>query len=196
MADKYQEQPYRVLGVRLRSLREKVRESVAEVSGAVEIDAEILAAIEQGTKRPSEDILALLISHFSLKEDEADKLWDLAGYEPQDITDSTTADPMSAMKNVMVVMPMDARVVYTDMAQVTVNDYGVVMNFMQTANNNGGQPMAISRVGMSHVHAQSLLNLLQKTLSQHQQGPKSLPAPKAQSDSEVSRPDSKTRDNK
>lgn len=192
MTDKNQQPPYRVLGIRLRGLREKQGESVAEVSGAVEIEAEALAAIERGNNRPSEDILSLLISHFSLKDDEADSLWDLAGYEP-DVSDASATEALSTMKNVVMVMPLDARIVYTDMAQVTVNDYGVVMNFMQ-AGGSGNQPLAISRVGMSHAHAQSLLHLLQKTLSQHQAGPKSLPAPNTSADINVQQSDSKKRD--
>ena len=192
MTDNNHQQPYRVLGLCLKNLREKLRESVAEVSGAVEIETDTLAAIEQGSVRPTEDILSLLISHFSLKDDEADNLWDIAGYKPQDSTELNAMEAISTMKNVVMVMPLDSRVVYTDMAQVTVNDYGVVMNFMQT-NGNGQQPLAISRVGMSHAHAQSLLQLLQKTLSQHKASPKALPAPEARPDAGVSKPDIQTR---
>ena len=57
-----------------------------------------------------------------------------------------------------------------------VNNHGVVMNFMQGAP-NGGQPTVVSRLGMSREHAQSLVELLQRTLAQQQQAPKSLKQP-------------------
>jgi hypothetical protein len=64
MSNEQQERPYKVLGEKLKSLRQKMHESVAEVSGAVEIDEQALLKIEQGQERPSEDILMLLINHF------------------------------------------------------------------------------------------------------------------------------------
>jgi transcriptional regulator with XRE-family HTH domain len=179
MADKHLEQPYKLLGNRLRGMRERLRETVAEVSGAVEIDVEALADIEQGQSRPSEEILLLLISHFAVKEDEATKLWELAGYEqPDGETSNMSLDSFGTIKNAVVVMPVDTRVIYTDMAHVMVNNHGVVMNFMQ-GTPNGGQPTVVSRLGMSREHAQSLLELLNRTLAQQQQTqvPKSLKQP-------------------
>jgi transcriptional regulator with XRE-family HTH domain len=66
MNDMNKQLPYKPLGAILRHLRERNRESIAEVSGAVEIDESALDRIEDGSERPSEDILMLLISHFSV----------------------------------------------------------------------------------------------------------------------------------
>lgn len=179
MADKKQEFPYQSLGSTLRVMREKLRESLAEVSGAVEIDIDALTAIEQGISRPSEDILLLLISHFGAKEDEATKLWELAGYDQADTGIRNFATDLNGeVKNSVVVMPLDARISYTDMAHVMVNNHGVVLNFLQTAG-PGNQPLVVSRLGMSREHAQSIIELLQKTLSEQAQDqePKALPAP-------------------
>ena len=182
MADTNQEFPYKTLGARLKGMRERVRESLAEVAGSVEIEVDNLSAIERGTDRPSEDILLLLISHFAVKEDEATKLWELAEYAQNDTgIASLVNDPEGVIKNSVMVMPVDARVMYTDMAHVVVNNHGVVMNFMQTSGPNN-QPLAVSRLGMSHEHAKSLLELLQKTLSQQaaeSDSQKALPAPQA-----------------
>lgn len=156
--------PYKNLGLFLRKIREKRQETLAEVSGAVEIDAGQLSEIENGSTRPSEDILMLLMTYFSLKDDEALKLWSLAGYEDAE-------DTKHQPKQVMV-MPFDARVVYTDMAHIVVNKHGVVMNFMQEAGLNG-QPLAVSRIGMSRKHAESVRDLLNKALDQ---SPKLLPS--------------------
>lgn len=186
MADINQEFPYKTLGIRLKGMREKLRESLAEVSGAVEIELDTLTAIEQGKSRPSEDILLLLISHFAIKEDEATKLWELAGYEKLDSQSaSMSADEFGAIKNAVMVMPLDVRITYTDMAHVVVNDHGVVMNFMQTSG-PGNQPLVVSRLGMSREHALSVIELLQKTLAmQENKTPRALPAPEAKRDKDV-----------
>ena len=149
-------------------------ESLAEVSGAVEIEVETLNKIEQGMTRPSEDILLLLISHFGVKEDEATRLWELASYDRQPLG---SLDPDAGPS--LLVAPADARITYTDMTHTVVNDYGVVINFMQS-NGPNGQPMIVSRLGMSREHAQSMLEILKKTLQAAE--PKSLPAPGKQRD--------------
>ena len=162
--------PYKSLGQHLKRIREKKQESLTEVSGAVEIDVTLLADIEYGAKRPSEDILMLLMNHFSISDDEAVQLWEIAGYSQPN---SDTTGVNTTIKQVMV-LPMDARVAYTDMAHIVVNDRGVVMNFMQEAGLSG-QPLAVARIGMSRAHAEEVLMLLQKALKQH--APKALPSP-------------------
>ena len=72
--------PYKSFGRELKKIRIGMQESTAEVSGAVEIDVERLDSYEEGLVRPSEDILMLLINHFGVKDEVADRLWDLAGY--------------------------------------------------------------------------------------------------------------------
>lgn len=173
--DKELNKPYRLLGEKLRTLRQRHSESLVEVSGAVEIDPEVLEQIEQGAERPSEDILLLLISHFSSKDNEADHLWQLAGYERLNHSEpvTTAGDNYTAQPAVMV-LPIDARIVYTDTVHVIANNHGVVMNFLQNAGPNN-QTIAVSRVGMSREHAESILELLQRTL--HQSMPKALPNP-------------------
>ena len=170
--------PFRSLGLRLKRVRERSQESLAEVSGAVEIEMQALEDIEAGRQRPSEDILMLLISHFALKEDEAERMWELAGYEFT--PDSPTVDerPAPNSAQTVMVMPGDVRIVYTDMLHVAVNDYGVVMNFMQGAGPKN-PPLAIARVGMSRDHAKSVLEVLQRTLDQS--APKQLPPVSKQS---------------
>lgn len=160
--------PYRRLGLALKLMREQHRESIAEVSGAVEIDITDLSKIELGHMRPSEAVLSLLISHFETKEDDADKLWDLAGYSRKatvNTTFGTVEEELSTVPTLLVSLPLDNRVLYTDVVHVVVNNHGVVMNFMQGQGNNG-QPTTVARVGMSRDHAKSVLNLLQRTLAQ------------------------------
>lgn len=152
-------------------MRVKKQETLAEVSGAVEIDSDFLSEIERGLKRPGEDILLLLISYFGVNEDEAVKVWEMAGYSKPEVRASANSDEMAQP---VLVMPMDARIVYTDLAHVTTNKYGVTINFMQS-DGIGDKPLAVARVGMSRAHAQKLLKVLEKSLRPKEQ--KLLPEP-------------------
>jgi transcriptional regulator with XRE-family HTH domain len=167
MTDNWADHPYKTIGWHLKFAREQLKESLAEVSGAVEIDERTLVQIENGERRPSEEILLLLISHLNLEDAEATSLWALAGYDRDEAEVSQAVQPNSP-------------IVYTDSVDATVNDYGVVLDFMQ-----GGGPTnqlnAVARVGMSKDHAKHLLNVLQNTLNQSDQpkaAKKLLPSPK------------------
>jgi hypothetical protein len=179
MSEKVQK-PFKRLGQLLKSWRDNLHESLAEAAGAVEIDQSVLEKFEQGFQRPPEDVMVSLISHFNLSGDESSKAWDLAGYnqeKPKSL--GGIMDAIDSNKSVMVVLPVGTQTLYTDTAQVTVNDYGVVMNFMQSGG-SGGQSVPIARVGMSREHAESLIDLLQRSLHPTPQTPKALPAPKNQ----------------
>ena len=160
-------QPYRSFGEVLKNLRAKALKTSAEVSGAVEIDEDRLRLYESGEQRPTEDILLLLIQHFALKDDQADELWKLAGYsgQPDEEKFFMNDDNGNPQQITVGVTAQDARIVYTDMIQVMVNNYGVIINFMQGAG-VGNQPLAVSRVGMSKEHARSVIQVLQKTLDE------------------------------
>ncbi len=174
--------PFHKLGEQLKQTRQKRQESLAEVSGAIEIDVDMLNEFEKGNQRPSEDLLLLLISHFAVKEDHATKLWELAGYDQMEVLSTNMMNDEDGLaKTAVAVMPGDARIAYTDMVHVMVNNYGVVMNFMQGAGPSN-QPLAVARVGMSKEHAKSVLEVLQKSLDQAETPqPKALPHPKSQS---------------
>jgi transcriptional regulator with XRE-family HTH domain len=175
--------PFIGLGGALRELREKNRKTPAEVSGAIEVEVDRLLSFEAGDSRPSEDILLLIIQHFDLADKEARKLWKLAGYKTsfdgEFIFDDESLEQESQLTKTIAVSPQDIRIVYTDMLQVSINNYGVVMNFLQSSG-IGNQPLAISRVGMSVQHAKSVIEVLTKTLEQaeeknaHSKSPKRL----------------------
>jgi transcriptional regulator with XRE-family HTH domain len=181
--------PFQRLGSRLKQIRHEAKESLAEASGAVEIDSDSLERYERGESRPAEDILLLLMTHYDLTDDDADTLWHLAGYdkkksEPHEETTSQQA---------ITILPLDARVVYTDMVNVTANQFGVVMNFLQQGPGPNAGPVAVSRVGMSIDHARSVIEVLnhaisQATAEQAKQPPiqKQLPAPEHRDQSESS----------
>lgn len=166
---KQKPQPFSTFGAALKKLRQEVHETEAEVSGAVEIDQIRLKAFESGESRPPEDVLLLLIQHFALREEKATELWRLAGYADtpmeeahyyanDDFGNAKSTDPMTQR-------PEEAPIVYTDMIQVMVNNYGVIMQFLQGAATNGS-PLAVARVGMSKEHARSIIEVLKTTLDQ------------------------------
>ena len=170
--------PFKPLGGRLKAIRQKLQESVAEVSGAVEIDSIVLERIEQGLECPGEDLLMLLISHFGVHDDAAVQLWELAGYDqPSPGKDSFSSDEQQN-RSVMIMMTLDTRILYTDSTNVAANKNGVVLNFMQNA--QGNQQTPISRVGMSYNQANDLLIALQNSIAQASASPtiRLLPAPK------------------
>ncbi|HEY8999692.1 MAG TPA: helix-turn-helix transcriptional regulator [Candidatus Saccharimonadales bacterium] len=178
MSDDANESPLQDLGSHLKDMRRRRRESRAEAAGAVEIDEPTLARIEQGRERPTEDILLLLISHFDLPEEEADHLWELAGYEPSEEDDdeprretSSNREDQSNGRNAMLVLAVDPRIVYSDGVHIVANSRGVVMNFVQSA----GTPQALTtaRIGMSRTQAHSVLSALQSALKDSE--PRQLP---------------------
>lgn len=155
---------YRPLGKKLKNLRDKAKETLAEASGAVEIDVKVLAGDELGQSRPSEDVLLLLISHFGVRDTDAVTLWELAGYGAQKAAGTHLGN--DAMPMLPLLSESDEqRIMFTDIVDVIVNNYGVVMNFMQGAGPNA-KPNTVARVGMSREHAKSVLQILQVTLSQ------------------------------
>ncbi len=167
-------------------MRQRFQESLGEVSGAVEIAVEQLDQFERGAELPNEDILMLLISHFNLADDEAVEMWELAGYDlsvrqrmqdGEQIESSNPSEPTSFRQPSPIMMiALDSRVLYTNGADIITDDSGVVINFTQ-ADSNNQQRYAVSRVGMSYVQAEQLLQTLGRALmhKKYLSGPKQLP---------------------
>ena len=141
--------PYSQLGQHLRALRAKAQESLAEASGAVEIDVMQLANFENGRLKPTEDILLLLISHFQTKEEEAVHLWEMAGYGT---IKTQIAEAKQEQKN---------EILYTDSVEVTATHQGVVMNFMIADEKT---PKNLAKFGMSRSHAEKIAQAINETL--------------------------------
>lgn len=168
-------------------MRQRLQESLGETSGAVEIGVEQLDRFERGAEIPSEDILLLLISHFNLQDEEAIRLWELAGYDStnqtfgEDSDDDNRrgrlADGQAQHMHVML-LALDNRVLYINGAEVATDENGVIVGFSQN-DSNGQSPQTVSRVGMSYTQAEQLLQTLQRALlhRKYLSGPKQLPPP-------------------
>lgn len=168
--------PFQPLGGHLKYLREQSHQSLAEVSGAVEIDVAVLERIEAGLERPAEDVLLLLISYFGMKDQEAVQLWEMAGYNgdvPEQIRPND--DVTFNHKNVVMLLAMDMRTVYSDGVEVATNAAGVTMSFVQTTGHNKHSPVA--RLGMSYDQAKIVMQTIEQALlrAKYQTGPRLLP---------------------
>lgn len=152
--------PFEKLGEQLKNLRQSSKESLAEVSGAVEIEEHVLEKFEAGFERPDEDILNLLINHFQLKDGKANQLWELAGYSLERITEEAVIieEAMAAAKQLIMVLATDGRTIYTDGVSIDCNKSGLQMTFTQS--NSHTSAMAISRLGMSYDQAAEVMKAL------------------------------------
>lgn len=180
--------PFANLGSHLRTVREQLKRSLAEVSGAVEIEETQLKLIEAGQRRPDEDVMLLLISYFNVQDQEALHLWELAHYDSdlsdhlqldQHDGDSNTTQQINGKPMVML-LAMDVRTMYSDGLDVTVNPSGVTLQFSQTVPKQASA--AVARLGMSHQQAEMVIKTLQTALlhAKYSGGKKLLPPPSPQ----------------
>ncbi len=169
---KLPEKPFADLGKHLRNVRELSKRSIAEVSGAIEIDEKTLKRIEVGQDRPEEDVMLLLISYFNVQDQEALHLWELAEYDSE-ITDhvqfsETNSDPEVASlmsKSIIMMLAMDVRTMYSDGIDIQTTLAGVTLNFTQTSQNNGqNNNISVAKVGLSHNQAEEVLRSLERAL--------------------------------
>lgn len=182
------ERPYVTLGTHLKTVREQAKRSLAEVSGAVEIDETQLRLIEAGLQRPEEDVMLLLISYFNMADQEAMHLWELAKYD-SDLADhlelTAAGDDNPASLNgksaTIMLVSMDVRTMYSDGVEVSWNDAGVTLSFTQSSANKG-QGVSVARVGMSHKQLENVLECIEKAMLQAKfKGPNKLLPPTTQS---------------
>lgn len=152
------QKPYKNLGAQLKSLRRSTNESLAEVSGAVEIEEHILERYEAGLDRPDEEILNLLIGHYRLGDYSASQLWELAGYDHGVEESAVIEEAMAAAKQLVMVLATDARTIYTDGVRADANRSGLQLTFTQSSPQNKALP--VSRMGMSYEQAEEVMKAI------------------------------------
>lgn len=186
------ETPFAKLGDHLRTVREQLKRSRAEVSGAVEIDEQQLEQIEAGRERPEEDVMLLLISYFNVQDQEALHLWELARYD-SDLSEHLQFEKVGSRagepddgdaqslggKPAIMLLAMDVRTMYSDGLDVVVNPAGLTLQFNQTVP-KPLQTVPVARIGVSHQQAEQVIKALQQALLQarYNTGAKLLPPPK------------------
>lgn len=187
------EKPYANLGKHLKNVREQSKRSIAEVSGAIEIDEKSLLRIEVGQERPEEEVMLLLISYFGVQDQEALHLWELARYD-SDLSDhlqfsendlETAPHANLQTKSVIMMLAMDMRTLYSDGLTIQANKAGLTLNFTQTnSQSKKGQPgeTLVSSIGLSYTQAEQVLKQLETALlrAKYVGDTKLLPPPKHQ----------------
>jgi transcriptional regulator with XRE-family HTH domain len=167
----YSKKPFTNLGEHLKTVREQAKRSLAEVSGAVEIDVDQLKLFEEGMKRPDEDVMLLLISYFNMADQEALHLWELAKYDSNlnehldlaQATDEQVFQQMgSAKPMIMLLSSLDVRTMYSDGVEVNWNSAGITISFNQA--NSKTQNLTVAKVGMSHKQVEVVIKCLQSAL--------------------------------
>lgn len=172
MMAKNDNEPYKALGAKIKHLREQWHQSLGEVSGTLEIDEKMLKEIESGKTLPPEDILNMLINHFLLTDEQAEELRHLALLQREQASDALVSGLEDMiMKQIVMYLPVDNKVVYTDSMNSIVNKHGVVLQFLQNSGANN-QPVTVSQVGMSKEHAHKVIEVLTKTLEEHERNQK------------------------
>jgi hypothetical protein len=174
--------PFQPLGTHLKYLREQLKETIHEASGAVEIGVDELERIERGLIRPSEDILLLLIQHYNMHDQEAVQLWELAGYDGDNSPHRLRIEEATAAainnKQMVMLLAMDVRTMYSDGFDININQAGMTFTFTQTAGK--GQQLPVGKIGMSYDQAEQVLKTLEQALlkAKYLRGPQGLPSPK------------------
>ena len=164
--------PYANLGLHLKAVREQAKRSLAEVSGAVEIEEKELTLIEAGQLRPEEDVMLLLINYFNMADQEALHLWELAQYDSELsehlIFEAAGAEDTNLgqliSKPMVMLLGMDVRTMYSDSFDINWNEAGLTISFNQSSDSKDKQKLTISKVGMSFDQAYKVMQGIELAL--------------------------------
>jgi hypothetical protein len=113
-----------------------------------------------------------------MQDQEAEQLWELAGYDgensPHRLKIENSAEQLNG-KQVVMLLAMDIRTMYSDGVDINVNPGGITLNFTQTA--VGGKQLPVGRIGMSLDQATMVYKTLEQALlrSKYLNGPNGLP---------------------
>jgi hypothetical protein len=142
----------------------------------VEIDEQLLNRIEAGEERPAEELLEQLINHYQMEDDDALRLWSLAGYDADDLL-VEDIDPLisESLPKLIMLLALEPRTMYSDSLDIHYDNGGLVLNFKQSTGQK--QPTSVAKLGMSYKQAEKVYETLQKVLLRHKylKGPKALP---------------------
>ena len=153
--------PYKSLGNKIKKSRILNNMELIEVSEAIEIEVNILKKIESGMLRPDEDILELLITYLNIEDNEADKLWELAGYESESVEEPKEINLTKGI--VMMLSPLvNDKASYSDFLDVHYDKSGIVLHFKQVSGQK--KPVDVAKVGVSYSQAQEIIRTIQRVL--------------------------------
>lgn len=169
--------PYESFGKKIKKIRTESNKSLRDVSGAVELAPDQLSKIESGILRPSEELIAMLVNHFGLSQDQTEELLKLAGYNHEikevlvlknklrkkyDDHDHPKFE-QDTIKHLLFYLN-NSHIYYTDEVKVSTNKHGITIQFMQSLpvskDKEHNRSIIVSRLGMSAEHANVLAQVL------------------------------------
>jgi len=128
-------------------------------------------------EKPEEELLEQLINHYQMEDNDALRLWTLAGYNTDDllVEDIDPLVPANTPPSVIMLMTLEQRTLYSDSLDIHFDENGLILNFKQIAGQK--QPISLAKLGMSYSQAEKVLATLQKVMLKHKylSGPKALP---------------------
>ncbi|MDQ3159378.1 MAG: hypothetical protein M3P98_04580 [bacterium] len=136
----------KIVGDYLKDRRESKNQTLAEVSGAAELEIDQLILIEAGLKLPEEEVLVTLISFLQIPDDDAKDIFTKAGYFDEQTQTTISATP----------------VLYCDELEVQKSKDGVVIDFKQPNHEGGSNSF---RFGLSESITYELIKQLMKQIN-------------------------------
>ncbi len=156
------------LGAAINAHRIAASKTKEDMAGAIEVELSVVDGILKGDQRPDAEMLELIVSYLSLRSNEANRIRKISGYLQ---TEDAMSGALSAdLQEIFVPKPVKAdslsdsdQILYTDVVHVVASSQGVVISFIQGLDSEGN-PNVISRVGMSHKHVKSIIEVLKRSL--------------------------------
>lgn len=155
------------LGIALKAYRLASGEAIKDLAAAIEVSDNTVREFEAGIKAPDIEIIELFIRHYSLRDQESERLLALAGLESDSIAidqdfEIDDIDISSMNKQLDVVI---GPVFYADDIEIVTSDNGVTINFLQSTFGSSDNRIIISRIGMSHNLAKKFSDQLKNKLN-------------------------------
>lgn len=165
---------YSSFGKKIKSFRNKKRESLTQTAKNLQITKSYLSKIENGHIKPNKGMIDKLASYFSLQPILKTELLQLSGFNPEGIVvkleENNRKEVLSRVdqnvggKEAEIVIPSNIPVLYTDSIFVTKNEFGIVLDFAQRLGPTAKHTV-VARLGMSEKHAKALLDVLNSKLN-------------------------------
>lgn len=159
------------IGDQVRSFRLRSKMNMAELARKVGTNRSYIYKLEQNELNPSKERIEKIAEVLQLNQEELIHLLDLTkNISGQTIENrrgvKSTMEANVESKNIgQINVPGTLQVLYTDSAFVTSRPFGITIDFAQFVGPTQQQNV-VSRIGMSVDHAEVLINVLKKKISE------------------------------
>lgn len=170
---------YPTFGNKLRGYREGRNLSIAETAKSLGIHRSYLSKLEHGHLQVPRELIEKIGALYGLKNKQLGDLFLLIGYgkrgeilhtndrkEGEQMESAQIKGTQDVTDAVEVDVPNNTPIMYCDAVFVTSTKYGTVLDFGQRLGSTN-KHRVIARIGMSHVHLEEIIKMLQENLEQH-----------------------------